>query len=229
MWYIRDVNGSLEPLWQGYTENYTERLERVAKRWGGYDNKWDPRIEEDKNDVYAYGREFHPFNTFDPPLPQTEFKHTLPNNAFSVRMSQGRKKPYQPILQFWTWKSEFYVVLNSDLPGPGASLARLDVLDKHRLWCGTVVVDEPWANRHNDKLCEFIALSDARKFTQDECTSWTYPIPINLEDIDWDLYHVMLVEYFEDRCVWERKGLGKILKVMFETLDRSKWAEITLQ
>jgi hypothetical protein len=39
----------------------------------------------------------------------------------------------------------------------------------------------------------------------------------------------MLVEYFEDRCVWERVGLGKILKAMFEKLDRWNWAEITLQ
>jgi hypothetical protein len=57
----------------------------------------------------------------------------IPNHAFSVRMSQGRKKTYQPILQFWASKSEFYVVLNSDLPGPGAGLTRLTVLDKHWL------------------------------------------------------------------------------------------------
>lgn len=120
-------------------------------------------------------------------------------------------------------------MLNSDLPAPGAGLARLSVLDKGRLWCGTVVVDESWANKRKDKLCEFIALSDARKFTHDECTSWKYPIPKDLEDFDWDLYNVMLVEYFEDRCVWERKGLGKILKVRLETLDRSKWTEIALQ
>ena len=61
-----------------------------------------------------------------------------------------------------------------------------------------------------------------------ECTSWTHPIPKNLEDVDWDLYHVMLIEESPDRLVWERKGLGKVLKVAFEPLEREKWAEITL-
>ena len=88
-----------------------------------------------------------------------------------------------------------------------------------------MVVDESWAEEHNNQLCEFIALSDARKFTENECTSWTHPIPENLEDIDWHLYHVMILEKIRDLEVYERRGLGKVLKAAFGS---SKWMEISL-
>ncbi|KAF8853181.1 HET-domain-containing protein [Acephala macrosclerotiorum] len=225
VWYIRDSNGDLEPLWQGYTENYTERSQKVVERWKGYESKWDVNMKENRNDVYAYDRRRQ---HFDPPSPPTDFKVTLPHNPFGVRVSRERKNSYQSILQFWTWKREFFIVLNNDLPGPGNGLARLDVLDHERDWYGTVVVDESFAEKQDGKVHEFIALSDARNFTGYECPRWVHPIPKNLEDIDWDLYHVMLIEYCKERCVWERRGLGKVLKAAFEPLDEERWAEITL-
>jgi hypothetical protein len=219
VWYIRNSNGDLEPLWQGYTGDHTKRLQNVKKRWKGYFKPGDTKSEGGKNDVSAYGRDRYPY---DLPSPRTEFYRTLPDNGFGTRISRERKNSLQSILQFWTWKCEFNIVLNNH---PGAGLARCDVLDNHRNWCGTVVVDESWAKDHNQKTCQFIALSDARKFTDDECTSWTYTIPKNLEDIEWDLYHVMLVEEFEARCVCERMGLGKVLKAAFKGAE---WAEIIL-
>jgi hypothetical protein len=120
-----------------------------------------------------------------------------------------------PILQFFTWKCDFYIACNDERPGPGEKLVRLDVLNQHGDWCGTVVVDEAWAKGHHKQLCEVIALSDARKFTENECTSWTHPIPENLEDIDWHLYHVMILEKISDLEVYERRGLGKVLKAAF--------------
>jgi hypothetical protein len=38
----------------------------------------------------------------------------------------------------------------------------------------------------------------------------------------------MLIEYKPDRFVWERKGLGKVVRAAFEPLDESRWAEIAL-
>ncbi|KAE9378412.1 HET-domain-containing protein [Stipitochalara longipes BDJ] len=233
VWYIRDKNGNLEPLWQG-DKTYTEGTRGVAERWRGYMGGWDSHIDEPKNDVSAYGQRFHHLSSkFE--IRRTEFERTLPNNPFGVRISRKRNAPYQPLLQFWTWKRKFYIYQNNENPEPGHDLVRLDVLDENRDWCGTVVIDKQWAaEKLNDPLrgplCEFIALSDARKFAANECItdSWNRYIPKDLEDLDWDLYHVMLIEYKYDRLVWERKGLGKVMKAAFEPLDESRWAEVTL-
>ncbi|OCL07835.1 hypothetical protein AOQ84DRAFT_294328 [Glonium stellatum] len=72
------------------------------------------------------------------------------------------------------------------------------MLNKGRGWCGTAIVDESWAEGHDDQLYELIALSDARKFTDYECTSWAYTIPKDLEDIYGDLYHAMRIDYIPD-------------------------------
>jgi len=232
VWYIRDKNGNLEPLWQG-DKTYIEGTRRVAERWQGYMGGWNSHIDEPKNDVSAYGQRYHHLSSkFE--IRRTEFERTLPNNPFGVRISRKRNPPYQPVLQFWTWKRKFYIYQNEN-PEPGHDLVRLDVLDKNRDWCGTVVIDKQWASEKLDDplrspLCEFIALSDARKFAPNECIadSWNRYIPKDLEDLDWDLYNVMLVEYKYDRLVWERKGLGKVLKAAFEPLDESRWTEITL-
>lgn len=109
--------------------------------------------------------------------------------------------------------------------GQERGVARLDILNQLGDWCGTVVVDQAWADKQNRQLCEIIALSDARKFTENECRSWTYPIPENLEDIDWHLYNVMILEKLNDVDVYERKGLGKVLKKAFTSAE---WTEIIL-
>lgn len=142
---------------------------------------------------------------------------------FTRRLNERASR--MPILQFFTWKCDFYIARSEDRLGPGEKLVRLDVLNQYGDWCGTVVVDESWAKRHNKQLCEFIALSDARKFTEKECTSWTHPIPENLKDIDWHPYHVMILEKIPDLGVYERRGPGKVLKAAF---GPSKWSEIIL-
>jgi hypothetical protein len=94
--------------------------------------------------------------------------------------------------------------------------------------CGTVVVDEDEAERLDGQESTFIALSEARKFTKDECPNWTYYIPKDIEDIEWDLFYVMLIKWNPVRHVWERIGLGKVLKAAFEDSkgELQAWKEI---
>jgi hypothetical protein len=82
--------------------------------------------------------------------------------------------------------------------------------------CGTVVVDEDEAERLDGQESTFIALSEARKFTKDECPNWTYYIPKDFEDIEWGLFYVMLIKWNPVRHVWDRIGLAKVLKAAVE-------------
>ncbi len=118
---------------------------------------WNSHINEPKNDVSAYGQRDHHVNS-NIKLQRTEFEHTLPADDFCVRISRKRNAPYQPLLQFWTWKREFYIYQNNANPKPDHDLVRLDVLDKSRDWCGTVVVDKQWTDERlidplGDPLC----------------------------------------------------------------------------
>ena len=259
VWYIRDWNGDLQPLWEGYPARYPVRTRKVDERWKGYkgpreDNRDNedyysrevviyrekgPRghemfdhdyhtreVEEDDIDVDNYGRPLRPSVRR---RIRTNFRGILPDNPFGVCVPNNRtgtkKRRYQPILQFWTWRCEFYILHNTEAPSPGDGLARCHVADKSGDWCGSVVVNEDWAQKNEERLCQFIAISDAKNFAKDECTNWTHYIPKDQEDVEWDLYYVLLIQPNLDRLVWERVGLGKVFQAAFEL---SNWDEIKL-
>jgi hypothetical protein len=95
VWYIRDSDVNLEPLWQGYIENHTERSKdqvTKGKKWNGYDKKWDSAIQEGRNDVSADGRKWHHFIDISPDLQRTDFKCGFHDNA-SIPISRKRKTP----------------------------------------------------------------------------------------------------------------------------------------
>jgi len=79
---------------------------------------------------------------------------------------------------------------------------------------------------------EFLALSDARSFSKEECTSWNYYIPKTRwkSESDWDLYYVLLVET-DNAGVSTRVGLGKMFQKAFENGCAGKkiWKEIILR
>lgn len=208
-WYIQSPNKK-EPsqLWSGYRPLYPERAQRVEGRWRGYDG-YGPDQREAFKDTYGRHRRW-------PTCPRTPFSPTILSNS-------------SPVLRFYTWKCEFFIRHDTGACAPGDGLARFDVLDQREDWCGTVVVDENFAMANDERLCTFLALSETRKFTDDECPSWTYPIPKNKEDVEWDLFNVMIVEQVaeEARPVFERRGLGKALKMAFETGGQD-WKEIAL-
>jgi len=86
------------------------------------------------------------------------------------------------------------------------------------------VLDEQWVRSKTYANREFVAISEAKKFTQDECEAWTYYIPKERDQSEWDLFYVMLIERKDKQ--WERVGLGKVFKKAF--MRNATWREIML-
>lgn len=76
--------------------------------------------------------------------------------------------------------------------------------------------------------CHFIALSEAKSFTHEECRNWAHYIPRDQEDVEWDLFFVLLIEWKEKRLLWERVGLGKVFQVAFKVGGSEQQEEILL-
>ena len=135
--------------------------------------------------------------------------------------------PDQAIPQFHTVRAQFYILLNDEASPPGKGPVRCDVADDNSDWCGHIVLnEEDWAGQHDGTKCSFIAVSEAKSFTQDECRNWAHYIPRDQEDIDWELSFVLLVEWNQDRLLWERVGLGKVIQVAFKVGGSEKKEEI---
>lgn len=204
----------------GRLEEYGDREERDV-RVARYDGNEGDSIFDD------YGR-LIPEGSADKKT--KTFCSTLPENPYRVVMADYSSEPDiefpdQPILQFWTWHTPLHLV-PSENPGPtpGKGLRRYDIADEMGDWCGSLVLDEAWiAKSHRSKL-DFIAISEAKAFTKDECDVWTYYIPKEREQSEWDLYYVLLVERKDD-MKWERVALGKAFKAAFANAE---WREIIL-
>ncbi|KEZ40215.1 hypothetical protein SAPIO_CDS9273 [Scedosporium apiospermum] len=173
------------------------------------------------------------------------FQAILPDNPFGVirdkardpptdrcrspnRMGKGSRMTYMPILQFKTWRTELHVTIRdgnfeSSVRPTNTGLCQCDILDKPSDWCGAIVLDEEWIRDRQGNVFQFIALSGAECFTQEECPVWTYYIPKERDESEWDLYFVLLLQRDIERGVWERVGLGKVFQAA--SRDRS-WAEI---
>lgn len=80
-------------------------------------------------------------------------------------------------------------------------------------------IANPQSSKH-----DFIDISKAKAFTKDECDIWTYYIPKEREQSEWDLYYVLLIERKNDGK-WERVALGKAFIAEFAN---STWKEIFL-
>ncbi|KAK0714489.1 hypothetical protein B0H67DRAFT_644348 [Lasiosphaeris hirsuta] len=55
---------------------------------------------------------------------------------------------------------------------------------------------------------QFAAVSDAKAFARDECPIWTYYIPKERDESEWDVYFMLLLQRNLERGLWERVGLG---------------------
>ncbi len=173
-----------------------------------------------------YGR---PVSECDAHIPTT-FRSILPENPYRVVMADycsepDREFPDQPILQFWTWHTSFHLVPCDNLgPKPGKGLYRYDIADENGDWCGSLVLNEEWIKKSQRSKHQFIAISEAKAFTKDECDIWTYYIPKEREQSEWDLYYVLLIER-KKNMTWERVALGKVFKAAFANPE---WKEIVL-
>jgi hypothetical protein len=71
--------------------------------------------------------------------------------------------------------------------------------------------------RENGRVHEFVALSEARPFTQHEAEVWNHRETSRKESTESYLYHVMLLKYEDGKnLVARRAGIGKMYKRAFD-------------
>ncbi|KAL9132439.1 MAG: hypothetical protein Q9175_006387 [Cornicularia normoerica] len=214
---LRDRSG--EPL-RGRVAQYDDQEERNV-RVVRYDGSEGDSIFDDYGRLISEGFA---------DVKRESFCSTLPENPYRVVMADYSSEPDkefsdQPILQFWTWHTSLHLV-PSDNPGPkpGKGLCRYDIADEIGDWCGSLVLDEEWITKSQRSKHDFIAISEAKAFTKDECDIWTYYIPKEREQSEWDLYYILLIER-KDNMRWERVALGKAFRAAFANAE---WKEIIL-
>ncbi|KAH7176868.1 heterokaryon incompatibility protein-domain-containing protein [Dactylonectria macrodidyma] len=188
------------------------------------------------------------------PILPPDFKLTLPEDPYNVLTTETTQAstpsrlveefPDQPFLQFFTWRADFHVIRSivqssldpMQLPdGPESSetepLCRCEITDRRGDKCGSVVVDTEWLRKKESEcqtMFEFIAISDAKEFTIKEFPDWTYYIPKERIESEWDLYFVLLVEFYQEEGIYRRVGLGKVFKAAFTHSKKEEWKEIIL-
>ena len=243
-WYYRDNEGSLRPIWHP-TEAEEDRSSE--ERWRGYKSWVAPKdnvdnqmqLSDDQLAVDVYGRKMssdHPFSTASQRRDRRaseEFREALPEFPYLVVKTGYSAKSLHHldlgVLQFWTLHTFLYLVpstvdvaATNEVAGEG--LARYDIADSNSDWCGSIVLDVDWVGgRDCGTPDEFIAISEAKEFTQEECEAWTYYIPMERNQSEWCLFYVLLIEKIGP--VWERVALGKVFK---EGFREATWDEIML-
>ena len=209
--------------------------ESLRGRREGSPNEYEDR---ERSLVHVVGVEADSlFDDYGRTLPESivdkkrkEFCLTLPENPYRVVMADYDSKPDkefpdQPILQFWTWYTSLNLVASENPgPKPGKGLSRYDIADEIGDWCGSLVLDDQWIAKSRRSKQNFIAISEAKAFAKEECDVWTYYIPKEREQSEWDLYYVLLIERKENTR-WERVALGKVFKAAFADAE---WKEIIL-
>jgi hypothetical protein len=129
--------------------------------------------------------------------------------------------------------------------GLGLGLRRCHIMDQRGDKCGSIVVDAAWLQRQQrgdvieqgatngpeDKTekteFEFIAISEAKAFMKEEFPDWTYYIPKERVESEWDLFFVLLMEHFPIEGFYRRVAIGKVFKAAF-ALSNDKWKEVIL-
>jgi hypothetical protein len=171
------------------------------------------------------------------------FQQCLPDNPFRVYINPytsmpDKDFPDQPLLQFWTWWACLRIVRSSAKPSAQTTellekgLIKFDISDSVGDWCGSILLDKNWVskqapNKVDGSRRDFLAISDAKAFTEDECETWTYYVPKERENSEWELFYVLLVEM--NQGIWYRVALGKVFKQGFENaVGPKRWREIIL-
>jgi hypothetical protein len=91
--------------------------------------------------------------------------------------------------------------------------------------CCCIRLTDSWIATRQDVLLFFIGISDAKAFTRQECPEWNYYEPRERDELDWDLFYVLLLERNTERALWERVGLGKVFQAAFA---HGQWSEINV-
>ncbi|KAI5920482.1 heterokaryon incompatibility protein-domain-containing protein [Camillea tinctor] len=172
--------------------------------------------------------------------PRDKFELTLPEYPYQVPApicgpfdNSYTEFEDQPVLQFFTWMTSFCVIA----PRNEDKLPSCHVIDSRGNKCGFVRVGREWFDNYNESWhkehktglppFEFIAISEAKSFTKEELPDWSYYIPNERIDSEWDVYFVLLVERFQMEGIYRRVGLGKVFKKAF-THSEEEWKEVIL-
>jgi hypothetical protein len=145
----------------------------------------------------------------------------------------GATSPDAKYLNFCTYSAHFVLTRDSmsteSFPSKlDPSLNRFGIQDSRGDWCGTIVLDTIWFN-HVGGIFEFLAISDAKDFSAEEYDSWSFYIPKEREQSEWDLYYALLV--VDHGSYKERAGLAKIYQHAFHSnsfKSSCEWKYITL-
>jgi hypothetical protein len=232
-WYIRDGNGNLRLVWDGKQPKDSILADESAS---GYCRPTDIDINAGTRD--HYGRY----------IPEKErhrkrssgFSSIIDECPFDVNITVGVDESMvnstekdMPFLQFYTWSAYFRISEQHSKPENrwGTSFRRYGIEDYKDDWCGTILLDKHWVSLRPfpDQPLEFIAISDAKYFSEIEYADWANYIPVERKESIWDLYYVLLVETRKD--VVYRVGLGKVYKSAFHnscTGEGKQWKEFIL-
>jgi Heterokaryon incompatibility protein (HET) len=225
-WYVRDGEGNLRPIWDRTCKHTTA----VPTRWMGY--SYSPAHASDD-----YGRRPRKENGDK----QSQFGRKLLEYPFGISQTDAGTGPNpmfadQPYLQFWTWSARLRLRRRND-SATDDGLERCHIEDYCGDWCGTIVLSRAWLDRWDkehpgaEQDHEFIALSDAKDFSAEESDhdSWTYYIPREREQAEWQLFYVLLVTKHPNGISY-REGLGKVFQEAFAKshLPGKEWKEIIL-
>jgi hypothetical protein len=206
----------------------------VSTDWNDYGVGYAPRQNRDFYDMYfEQAKNSGQGGDQDFQITLKDYPYRVVTAPFDPN-SDSFEFPLMPILQFKTWHKWFHVTIaESDKEDnsqnsrggkeTGGGLVRCHISDDTGDWCGSIVLDERWTAKTRTSRHEFIAISDAKNFTLEECNVWTYYIPKEREQSEWDLYYVLLIERKAEK--WERVGLGKVFREAFRS---AKWREIML-
>jgi Heterokaryon incompatibility protein (HET) len=172
-------------------------------------------IQDKEHDEFKSYISEYPFGN-RPPLPQP---------ASATQLTDV------PILQFFTWRKPLCIVPREQdavVKADGlvvSGLQRCDISDSSGDWCGSIALGDKLVKKLSGQECQFIAISEAKAFTSEECPEWTYYVPSQRDESEWDLYFVLLIERDSEKLIWERVGLGKVYKAAF---NGASWSEIKL-
>ena len=213
-----------------FLSKFLPRSPDLPERWRGYN--YQGSYEKD-----PYGRSICKNNTSD---------RNIWNNSLAVHPKsrqlwwdtvasdigvQNRTEHEQ--LVFSTYTARFLLsrhsMSTSAFPSNlHISLNRFGIQDVKGDWCGTIVLDNSWFNKVGG-IFEFIAISEAKDFSLEEYDSWSYYVPKEREQSEWDLYYSFLIVEREGNK--ERAGLAKVYKHAFHYNSFSpgcQWKEIRL-
>ncbi|KAK8209356.1 heterokaryon incompatibility protein-domain-containing protein [Phyllosticta capitalensis] len=201
-WFLVQQNKTLRPVWSHDSDNSPAEdsdSDFTSGRWTGYGKATGLR----RRGLLGRSRWLYPVPT---------------EEDVASAVSGNNEIPRPGSLCFFTYSAFFTLSRKSMSSTSFASdlqpgLRRLGILDNKGDWCGTIVLEESWMRKIGQPL-EFLAISEARDFSLQECDSWTYYVPQRREQSEWDIYFALLVKKTETGA-YERVGLAKIFKHAF--------------